>query len=89
MATCAKLFESVAIWAGLPAALFALLMLVGFGIRTRFTWILLLLGIAGLAAEGPSLACAGRGWGWALAGAGVVAACAAAIRRLVRRSPPD
>lgn len=87
------LFEGVAVWAGLPAALFALLMIAGFGIRTRFTWILLLLGIAGLAAEGLALGCAGRAHGarllsvaWGLAAVAVMIVCAAAIRRLLRGS---
>lgn len=87
------LFEGVAVWAGLPAALFALLMIAGFGIRTRFTWILLLLGIAGLAAEGLALGCAGRAHGarsgsiaWGLAAVTVMTACAAAIHRLLRES---
>lgn len=60
MALCAALFEGVAVWAGLPATLFALLLLLGYRLNTQFTWILLLLGVAGLATEGLSVAC--RGW---------------------------
>ncbi|MDY0331149.1 MAG: hypothetical protein RBR52_11735 [Thiomonas sp.] len=58
MAFCATLFQGVAVWAGLPATLFALLLL-GYRLNTRFTWTLLLLGLAGLAAQGLSIACAG------------------------------
>ena len=46
MAVCAMLFQGVAVWAGLPAFLFALMLLLGFRLYTRFTWILLLLGLA-------------------------------------------
>ncbi len=66
MALCAALFEGVAVWAGLPATLFALMLLLGYRLNARFTWILLLLGVAGLAAEGLSIACAGWSAGTAL-----------------------
>ena len=66
MALCAALFEGVAVWAGLPATLFALMLLLGYRLNTRFTWILLLLGVAGLATEGLSIACAGWATGTAL-----------------------
>jgi len=66
MAACAIWFEGVAVWAGLPATLFALLLLLGYRLNTRFTWILLLLGVAGLATEGLSIACTGWSTGTAL-----------------------
>ncbi len=66
MRFCAALFEGVAVWAGLPATLFALMLLLGFRLNTRFTWILLLLGVAGLATEGLSIACAGWSAGTAI-----------------------
>jgi len=66
MADCAILFEGVAVWAGLPATLFALMLLLGYRLNTRFTWILLLLGVAGLATEGLSIACTGWSTGTAL-----------------------
>lgn len=66
MTFCATLFEGVAVWAGLPATLFALMLLLGFRLNTRFTWILLLLGVAGLATEGLSIACAGWSTGIAI-----------------------
>ena len=66
MTFCATLFEGVAVWAGLPATLFALMLLLGFRLNTRFTWILLLLGVAGLATEGLSIACAGWSTGTAI-----------------------
>lgn len=66
MVFCATLFQGVAVWAGLPATLFALLLLLGYRLNTRFTWILLLLGVAGLATEGLSIACAGWATGTAV-----------------------
>ena len=71
MAVCAMLFQGVAVWAGLPAFLFALMLLLGFRLNTRFTWILLLLGLAGLAAQGLSIACSG----WASASAWLPDCC--------------
>ena len=65
MAWCATLFQGVAVWAGLPATLFALMLLLGFRLNTRFTWILLLLGLAGLSTYGLSIACAGWATGTA------------------------
>ena len=64
MTGCAVLFQGVAIWAGLPATLFAL-MLLAYRLNTRFTWSLLLLGMAGLAAEGLAVACTGWATGTA------------------------
>lgn len=66
MAFCAALFQGVAVWAGLPATLFALMLLLGFRLNTRFTWVLLLLGLIGLSTEGLSIACTGWSTGSAL-----------------------
>jgi len=69
------LFQGVAVWAGLPTFLFALMLLLGFRLNTRFTWILLLLGLAGLAAQGLSIACSG----WANASAWLPDCCGLAL----------
>ncbi|MEW6560498.1 MAG: hypothetical protein AB1412_09925 [Pseudomonadota bacterium] len=93
MALCATLFQGIAIWAGLPATLFALMLLLGYRLNTRFTWTLLLLGIAGLSTWAIAKAC--TVWGqsatqasvwlglaWLALALVVIAACAVALWRI-------
>jgi hypothetical protein len=95
MTACAFWLQGVAVWAGLPATLFALWLLLGFRLFTRFTWSLLLLGLCALALQPLAWAC--RGWSgqalplhwppglWAAAGGVGLLACATLLWRLHRR----
>jgi|YelNatPaOPRAMG01_1025707.scaffolds.fasta_scaffold03888_8 hypothetical protein len=95
MTACAFWLQGVAVWVGLPSTAFALWLLLGFGLFTRFSWSLLLLGICGLGLQPLAWAC--RGWAgqptpllwppglWAAAGGLSLLACAVLLWRLHRR----